>query len=53
VADEAGSGAALGDHLFDAGLAHADECELGGDEEAIAENQHDNRGDAEEQEFEH
>ena len=39
AADGAGSGDAGGDHLLDAGVAHGDEGELGGDKESVGQNQ--------------
>ncbi len=49
----AGAGTAEGDELLDAGLADADEGELGGDEEAVGQDEEGHHDNAEEHPFEH
>ena len=49
----AGAGAAEGDELLDAGLADADEGELGGDEEAAGQDEEGHHDHAEEHPLEH
>ena len=45
--DGAGAGDAERDELLKAGVAHADEGELGGDEEAVSEDERDDRHEPE------
>ena len=42
-----GAGDAGGDHLLDLGFAHGNEGELGGDEEAVSQNEHGDGDDLE------